>query len=62
MVQVSWLQWVFLLTGGVASGVVLLISLLPAIRNGGKELVVPLSAAVIALHILLAVGFLVSLK
>ncbi|CAG0884824.1 unnamed protein product [Cyprideis torosa] len=57
VIQVSWFQWLLVLAGSLSSGFVLLLSLLPAIRKGGERTILPVSVAVIALHMILAVGF-----
>lgn len=55
MIQISWLQWTFLLLATSLSGGVLLRSLLPIIANNNKQRIIYV-AVILGMHLLLAVG------
>ncbi|CAK1589347.1 unnamed protein product [Parnassius mnemosyne] len=54
-IQVSWLQWLFVLMAAFISGAVLIFWLLPALRKSRYFLIVV--GSILAFHFLLATGF-----
>ncbi|XP_013144840.1 PREDICTED: protein YIPF2 [Papilio polytes] len=54
-IQVSWLQWLFVLMAAFVSGAVLIFWLLPALRKSKYFLI--LIGSILAFHFLLATGF-----
>ncbi|XP_023941775.1 protein YIPF1 [Bicyclus anynana] len=54
-IQVSWLQWLFVLMAAFVSGAVLIFWLLPALKKSRYYLI--LIASILAFHFLLATGF-----
>ncbi|KPJ21680.1 Protein YIPF1, partial [Papilio machaon] len=54
-IQVSWLQWLFVLMAAFVSGAVLIFWLLPALRKSKYFLI--LVGSILAFHFLLATGF-----
>ncbi|KAJ2945096.1 hypothetical protein O0L34_g9152 [Tuta absoluta] len=54
-IQVSWLQWMFVITAACVSGAVLIFWLLPALRKSKYFLI--LVGSILAFHFLLATGF-----
>lgn len=58
VIQLNWLQWTLVLVGSVMSGMVLLVTFWPALKNDNKKFAVAAMAVIIILHVLLAVGFL----
>lgn len=57
VIQVSWLQWFFVLVGTFLSGAVLLLATWPAFYDIQKNISVPVMAILLGLHFLLAIGF-----
>lgn len=55
MIQVFWLQWLFVLMAAFVSGAVLIFWLLPALRK--SRYFVILVGCILGLHFLLATGF-----
>lgn len=54
-IQVTWLQWLFVLMAAFISGAVLIFWLLPALRK--SKYFVILAGSILAVHFLLAAGF-----
>lgn len=54
-IQVSWLQWLFVLMAAFVSGAVLIFWLLPALKKSRYSLI--LISGILAFHFLLATGF-----
>jgi len=57
LVQVSWWQWLCVLAGAGLSGYVLFLPIWPAVRDQAAKSAVIVMAIVLALHLLLACGF-----
>ncbi|KAG6442888.1 protein YIPF1 [Manduca sexta] len=54
-IQISWLQWLFVLMAAFVSGAVLIFWLLPALKN--TKYFIILAGSILAFHFLLAAGF-----
>ncbi|XP_077283066.1 protein YIPF1 [Arctopsyche grandis] len=54
-IQVSWLQWLLVLTAALLSGLVLVYLLLPALKRSQRYII--LIACILGFHFLLAAGF-----
>jgi hypothetical protein len=57
LVQVSWWQWLCVLAGAGMSGYVLFLPIWPAVRDQAAKSAVLVMVVVLALHLLLACGF-----
>jgi len=57
LVQVSWWQWLCVLAGAGMSGYVLFLPIWPAVRDQAAKSAVVVMVLVLALHLLLACGF-----
>jgi len=57
LIQYSWWQWLCVLAGAGLSGAVLFMPIWPAVRDGASRGAVVVMAVVLALHLLLACGF-----
>jgi len=57
LVQVSWWQWLCVLAGAGMSGYVLFLPIWPAVRDQAAKSAVIVMVVVLALHLLLACGF-----
>jgi len=57
LIQVSWWQWLCVLAGAGLSGYVLFLPIWPAVRDQAAKSAVIVMAVVLALHLLLACGF-----
>jgi len=57
LVQVSWWQWLCVLAGAGMSGYVLFLPIWPAVRDQAAKSAVVVMVVVLALHLLLACGF-----
>ncbi|CAG0881914.1 unnamed protein product [Darwinula stevensoni] len=58
MIQVNWLQWLLVILGSVMSGLVLVSSLWPAVKDDPKrQVAIGVLSLVVLFHFLLAVGF-----
>jgi len=57
LIQVSWWQWLCVLAGAGLSGYVLFLPIWPAVRDQAAKSAVIVMAIVLALHLLLACGF-----
>jgi len=58
VVQVVWLQWLLLIVAMALSGVVLVFTLWPSVKDDKKQIALVSMIVVILLHFLLAAGFL----
>jgi len=57
LIQVSWWQWLCVLAGAGLSGYVLFLPIWPAVRDQAAKSAVIVMAIIVALHLLLACGF-----
>lgn len=57
LINLSWIRWTLAITGSVLSGSVLLMTFWPAVRADLNKFKFGVLAAILACHILLAVGF-----
>jgi len=57
LIQVSWWQWICVLVGAGLSGSVLFLPIWPAVRDQAAKSAVLVMVVVLALHLLLACGF-----
>jgi len=57
LIQVSWWQWICVLAGAGLSGAVLFMPIWPAVRDGAAKSAWIVMGVVLALHLLLACGF-----
>jgi len=57
LIQVSWWQWICVLVGAGLSGSVLFLPIWPAVRDQAAKSAVLVMGVVLALHLLLACGF-----
>jgi len=57
LIQVSWWQWICVLAGAGMSGYVLFLPIWPAVRDQAAKSAIIVMAVVLALHLLLACGF-----
>eukprot|EP00092_Neocalanus_flemingeri_P000510 GFUD01000541.1.p1 GENE.GFUD01000541.1~~GFUD01000541.1.p1 ORF type:complete len:411 (-),score=130.38 GFUD01000541.1:111-1343(-) len=57
LIQVSWWQWICVLAGAGLSGYVLFLPIWPAVRDQAAKSAVIVMAVILALHLLLACGF-----
>lgn len=55
VIQISLLQWILVFSAALSTGVVLIIVLSPALQNSNKSIFI--ISAILILHFLLAVGF-----
>jgi fatty acid desaturase len=57
VIQLTWLQWLLVMIGMALSGTVLVMTVSPAFKNDKKQVFIISMVFVMAMHGLLAIGF-----